>query len=82
MRCADADNGVVTFAFLLEGGSLAEDWELDVLLPAHYGEDEAARLVAEWLETFAPLGPWAEAAVAAGEENNQVVWTLEPVTGP
>jgi hypothetical protein len=77
MRSAEAGNGIVTFAFLLEGGSLAEDWDLGVLLPAHYGEDEAARLVGEWVETFAPLTPWAEAAVAEGEESNQVVWSLE-----
>jgi hypothetical protein len=79
MRSADAANDVVTFVFLLEGGSLPEDWELDLILPAHLGEDEAARLVGEWTETFAPLAPWAEAAVAAGQQSNQVVWTVEPV---
>jgi hypothetical protein len=81
MRSTEAADGVVTYAFLLEGGSLAEDWDLEVLLPAHYGEDEAARLVGEWLETFAPLASWSESAVAEGEESNQVVWSLEPVTG-
>jgi hypothetical protein len=82
LRSGNAVNGVVTFAFLLEGGSLTEDWELGVILPAHHGQQEADRLFAEWVETFAPLGPWAQAAVAAGQENNQVVWTLDPVTGP
>ena len=77
MRTADTSNGVVTFVFLLEGGSLTEDWELGVLLSGHYGEQEADRLFKEWSETFAPLTPWAEAAVSAGQESNQVVWTLE-----
>jgi hypothetical protein len=53
---------------------------LGVLLPAHYGEQEAERLIAEWVDTFAPLTPWAEAAVSTGQENNQVVWSLEPLT--
>jgi hypothetical protein len=80
MRASEPANEVVTFAFLLEGGSLTEDWELDIVLPAHYGEEEAKRLIAEWTETFAPLAPWAERAVAAGQESNQVFWTLDPVS--
>jgi len=79
LRSAEPVGGVVTFAFLLEGGSLTDDWELDVVLPAHYGEQEAERLVGEWADTFAPLTPWADAAVASGEDSNQVVWTMEPV---
>jgi hypothetical protein len=79
MRSSETANGVVTFAFLLEGGSLTEDWDLDVVLPAHYGKEEAERLFGEWAGTFAPLAPWAEAAVSAGQESNQVVWTLESV---
>ena len=71
---------VITYAFMLEGGSLAEDWELGVLLPAHYGEEEGDRLIKGWVETFAPLDAWAEAAVSSGQESGQVVWTLEPVT--
>jgi hypothetical protein len=42
------------FRLLLEGGSLTEDLELGVVLPAHYGEQEAERLIGEWVETFAP----------------------------
>ena len=80
LRSTEQSNGVVTYAFMLEGGTLAEDWELGVLLPAHYGEKEADRLIAGWVETFAPLDAWAEAAVSAGREANQVVWTMEPVT--
>ena len=79
MRSTEPSNGVVTYAFMLEGGTLAEDWELDVLLPAHYGAEEAERLIKEWVETFAPLDAWAEAAVSSGRESNQVVWTMEPV---
>jgi hypothetical protein len=79
MRSSGPSDGVVTYAFMLEGGSLAEDWELGVLLPAHYGKDEADRLLNEWVETFAPLDVWAEAVADSGREANQAVWTLEPV---
>jgi hypothetical protein len=79
MRAVAPSEDMVTYVFMLDGGSLADDWELGVLLPAHYGEEEADRLMAEWAETFAPLEAWAEAAVSSGREANQVVWTLEPV---
>jgi hypothetical protein len=81
MRSAEPANGLVTYAFLLEGGILSEDWDLDALLSAHYGEAEGERLLAEWSETLAPLSPWAESAVAEGRESNQVVWSLESLTG-
>ena len=71
---------MVTYAFMLEGGTLADDWELGVLLPAHYGEEEADRLLSGWGETLAPLDAWAEGAVSAGRDVNQVVWTMEPVS--
>jgi hypothetical protein len=79
MRSSGPSDDVVTYAFMLEGGSLAEDWELGVLLPAHYGAEEAERLINEWVETFAPLDAWAEEAVSSGRDANQVVWTLDPV---
>ena len=79
MRSTGTANGVATFAFLLQGGSLTDDWELDVILPAQYGQQEADRLVEEWVETFAPLGPWAESAVSAAPNSNQVAWSLESV---
>ena len=79
LRSVETAKGVVTFVILLEGGSLTQDWELDELLPAHYGEQEAKRLIGEWIESFAPLTPWAEDAVSRGQESNQLVWTLEPV---
>jgi hypothetical protein len=80
MRTSGPSDDVVTYVFMMEGGSLAEDWELGVLLPAHYGEEEADRLIGGWLETFAPLDAWAEAAISSGRDSNQLVWTLEPVT--
>jgi hypothetical protein len=79
LRSVEPSEGVVTYAFLLEGGDLEKDWELDVLIPAHYGEQEADRLAGEWVETFAPLDRWADAAVSGGREMNQLVWTMEPV---
>jgi hypothetical protein len=82
MRASEPSGDVVTYAFMLEGGSLAQDWELGILLPAHYGQEEADRLMGEWAETFAPLDAWAEAAVTAGRDSNQMVWTMEPVTLP
>ena len=80
LRSTEPSDGVVTYAFMLEGGTLADDWELGVLLPAHYGEDEADRLLSGWSDTFAPLDAWAEGAVSAGRDVNQVVWTMEPVS--
>jgi hypothetical protein len=80
MRSSESSNDVVTYVFMLEGGSLAEDWELGVLLPAHYGQEEAERRFGDWAETFAPLDAWAKAAVTSGRDAHQLVWTLEPVT--
>jgi hypothetical protein len=79
MRSTEPADGVVTYAFMFEGGTLDEDWELNVLLPAHYGADEADRLIREWVETFAPLDAWAAGAVSSGRDSNQVVWTMEAV---
>ena len=80
MRTSGPSEDVVTYAFMLEGGILAEDWELNVLLPAHFGKGEADRLIGDWVQTFAPLEAWADAAVASGRDSGQVAWTLEPVT--
>ncbi len=80
MRSSGPSDEVVTYAFMLEGGSLAEDWELGILLPAHYGQEEADRLISDWVETFAPLDEWAQATANSGRDANQAVWTLEPVT--
>jgi hypothetical protein len=79
MRSSGPSDNVLTYVFMLEGGSLDQDWELGILLPAHYGQEEADRLINEWVETFAPLDEWAQAAAASGREANQAVWTLERV---
>jgi hypothetical protein len=71
----------VTYAFLFDGGDLATDWELGSLLPAHYGEAEADKLMGEWLETFAPTEQWAQQVAAESEESGQLVWSLRPVVG-
>lgn len=78
-RSSEARDDIVTYAFLFEGGSLADDWELDVLLPAPYGAEEAERMAGEWSETFASLRRWADTSVADGLETNQCVWTFDPV---
>jgi hypothetical protein len=82
MRTSGPSEGVVTYVFMLEGGSLAEDWELNVLLPAHFGKEEADRLIADWVETFAPLEAWTDAALDSGRDSGQVALTLTPVTLP
>ena len=82
MRASEPAGDVVTYAFMFDGGSLMQDWDLGILLPGHYGQDEAERLIREWGDTFAPLDTWAEAAVSAGRDTNQMVWTMEPVTLP
>ena len=79
MRSPSPTTGVVTYAFILEGGNLAEDWELGLVVGPHFGEQEAERLFKEWSETFAPLESWAEGAASSGRDTNQAVWTLEPV---
>lgn len=79
LRSTTSAGGTVTYVFLLRGGSLDDDWELDRLLPAHYGQEDSERLVADWVETFSALGPWAESAVKEGEEANQLAWTVQPV---
>jgi hypothetical protein len=71
---------MVTYVFLLEGGSLEDDWDLGTLLTAHHGDEEAERLFQDWDAMFAPLDAWGEAAVATAEESGQVVLTLDPVS--
>jgi hypothetical protein len=80
MRSTGPRDGVVTYALMLEGGSLSDDWDLETVLSAHYGQDKAQSLVQDWAGTLAPIGPWAEAAATAGQEDNQATWTLEPVS--
>jgi hypothetical protein len=80
MRSTGPHDGVVTYALMLEGGSLTEDWDLERVLSAHYGQEKAQSLIQDWVGTLAPIGAWAEAAATAGQEANQATWTLEPVS--
>jgi hypothetical protein len=77
-RSGAAVDGVVTYVLLLRGGNL-EDWDLGNVLPAHYGEDEAQQMVADWLQTSVPLGTWAEAAVKATPDENQLAFSTVSV---
>ena len=45
LRATEADDGVVVFAFIFEGGE-PEDWELDPILEEHLGPDAAADALA------------------------------------
>jgi hypothetical protein len=49
---------VTTYAFIFDGGDLDADWELRTLMPAHYGSDEADRLLSEAEDTYAPFREW------------------------
>jgi hypothetical protein len=46
LRATDAEDGVITFAFLLEGGEPA-DWELEPLLERALGPEDAAKAMSE-----------------------------------
>jgi hypothetical protein len=77
LKAAEPDtDDVVTYIFIFDGGTL-DDWELDDILPAHYGADEAQRLLDGWMGTFAPRSSWA-AALGVGE-GPQVGWTFSTV---
>ena len=73
----DTDD-VVTYVFVFDGGT-PDDWELDDILPAHYGADEAQRLADEWMDTFAPRAGWAAALARDEAAGPQVGWTLSTV---
>ncbi|HEU5036647.1 MAG TPA: hypothetical protein VFT70_06575 [Nocardioides sp.] len=70
------DSGVCTYAFVFDGGTVEDDWELGTLLPAHYGEAEADRLLSGWMDTFVPLSRWRWALEQADAEAPQVGWTF------
>ena len=74
-----ADPDIVTYAFILEGGDLTRDWDLEVLLTAQYGGEEARRLLDEWAATFAPFRSWV-AALGDREAPGQVGWSFTPAT--
>ena len=73
---ADAD--VITYAFIFDGGDLANDWDLETLLPAQYGQEEANRLLKKWTSTFAPYRTWIAALGDHAEEPAQIGWTFTP----
>jgi hypothetical protein len=72
-----ADDAVITYAFVFDGGELA-DWDLNTLIPAEYGEQEAQRRLAEWASTFVPYQQWVAALGDHPDEPTQVGWTFEP----
>jgi hypothetical protein len=49
LRATEASDGVVYFAFILEGGELSE-WEIDPLLREANGDEAAARDEERWNE--------------------------------
>ena len=80
LRGTETEDGVVTYAFVFEGGDLARDWELNLLLAEEYGEEETERLLEEWSSTFAPIDTWTGVAGQRGaREGGQVGWTFEQV---
>ena len=76
-----ADPNVITYAFLFDGGDLDADWDLDVLLPAHYGAEEAGRMLAAWSDTFATYGEWVAALGDHDDGITQVGWTFSVLRG-
>jgi hypothetical protein len=46
LRATEAEDGVITFAFLLQGGEPA-DWELEPLLERALGPEDAAKAMSE-----------------------------------
>ena len=75
------DPPVVTFAFLFDGGDLADDWELHRLLSPRYGDEKAEALLEEWAETFVPLDRWLAALGERFAGAPQIGWTFD-VVGP
>jgi hypothetical protein len=76
-----SDDGVLTYAFLFDGGDMDEDWELATLLPQQYGEDEAQRLIRDWLAMFVPYKRWL---TSIGEPERDIVqpgWTFTALGG-
>ena len=74
-----ADASITTYALVLDGGDLADDWELDKLLPAHYGQEEADRLGSSWMTTFVPVSQWIGGLAEASGDGPQVGWTFTTV---
>jgi hypothetical protein len=52
LRAGGQDDGSTPFAFVFEGGDM-DDYDLEPLFTAEYGEEEAQRRLQEWEEMFA-----------------------------
>ena len=73
------DHGVVTYAFLFAGGT-PEDWDLEKLLAAHLGREEADRLLEAWVGTFVPYPRWLRAIGEPEDERwPQIGWAFTHV---
>jgi hypothetical protein len=80
-RPETSDDGVLTYAFLFDGGDMDQDWELAKLLPRQYGEGEAQRLISDWLAMFVPYKRWL---TSIGEPEGDIVqpgWTFTALDG-
>jgi hypothetical protein len=75
------DPGLTTYAFLFDGGDLETDWDLEVLLPAHFGAEEAERLMSAAADTFAPYHDWVAALGDHDGDMPQVGWTFTSHAG-
>jgi hypothetical protein len=73
----NAATGVTTYAFIFDGGDLNTDWELNVLLPSHYGDEEAEHLMSGAAGTFATFQDWVAALGEHEDGMPQVGWTFE-----
>lgn len=73
-----SDGSVATYAFVFDGGSLDDDWELEDLIPAHYGEEEGQRLLSSWLGTFVPMAQWL-ATLSDADTGPQLGWTFTAI---
>ena len=74
-----ADDTVLTYALLFDGGDPEEDWDLSKLLPLHYGEEESERLLQGWTAMFVPFGRWVTAMGEPDEDITQPGWTFTTV---
>lgn len=52
LRADDQEDGATMFAFLFEGGDI-DDFDLEPLFAAEYGEHQGAERLQEWQEMFA-----------------------------
>lgn len=82
VRPETADGGVLTYAFIFDGGDVDDDWNLSKLLPPHYGDAESERLLEGWTSTFVPYSQWIAALGQPEDDITQTGWTFEPLNAP